>query len=94
MVYFQTKNPSLCKLLEGSAMEDVGLFYVHLVNSAYFVAIWYIFPGFGTFLPVLVCCTKNNLATLYYGPSCLHALVVQHQVQHLKDPGSVQGGKT
>jgi hypothetical protein len=35
-------------------MEDVGIFYGHL---AYFVAIWYIFP-------VLVCCTKKNLATL------------------------------
>jgi hypothetical protein len=28
------------------------------------MAIWYIFPRFGTFLPVLVCCTKKNLATL------------------------------
>jgi hypothetical protein len=35
-------------------MEDVGRFYGHLI---YFVALWYIFP-------VLVCCTKKNLATL------------------------------
>jgi hypothetical protein len=35
-------------------MEDVGLFYDHLVH---FVGIWYIFP-------ILVCCTKKNLATL------------------------------
>jgi hypothetical protein len=28
------------------------------------MAIWYIFHRFGTFLPVLVCCTKKNLATL------------------------------
>jgi hypothetical protein len=49
-------------------MEDVGINYVHFDN---FPAIWhtlwpfgYIFPRFGTFLPVLVCCTKKNLATL------------------------------
>jgi hypothetical protein len=35
-------------------MEDVGIFYYHLV---YFIVIWYIFP-------VLVCCAKKNLATL------------------------------
>jgi hypothetical protein len=39
-------------------MEDVSKFNVHLVNFsdhlAYFTAIWYIFPRFGTFLPVLV----------------------------------------
>jgi hypothetical protein len=61
--------------LEGLAKEDVGIFYGHLVyftairnilrtygifygHIIYFVAIWYIFP-------VLVCCTKKNLATLY-----------------------------
>jgi hypothetical protein len=33
-------------------------------HLAYFMAIWYIFPNFGTFLPVLVCCTTKNLATL------------------------------
>jgi hypothetical protein len=50
-------------------MEDVGIFYGHL---AYFTAIWYIlwsfdiFYGyiFGIFSPLLVCCTKKNLATL------------------------------
>jgi hypothetical protein len=38
-----------------------GEFSGHL---AYVTAIWYIFRRFGTFLPVLVCCTENNLATL------------------------------
>jgi hypothetical protein len=50
-------------------MEDVGIFYGHLVYVFYgqigkfnghlvqFVVIWYIFP-------ILVCCTKKNLATL------------------------------
>jgi hypothetical protein len=48
-------------------MEDVGTFYDHLV---YFTTIWYVLLPFGTFMviwyvfPVLVCCTKKNLATL------------------------------
>jgi hypothetical protein len=50
-------------------MEDVSIFYVHLVN---FPVIWhilwpfgtYIFHRFGTFLPVLVFSSKKNLATL------------------------------
>jgi hypothetical protein len=28
------------------------------------MAVWNISPRFGTFLPVLVCCVKKNLATL------------------------------
>jgi hypothetical protein len=36
MVYFQTKNPTFGKFLEGFAMEDVGIFYGHLF---YFTAI-------------------------------------------------------
>jgi hypothetical protein len=38
-----------------------GTFCVHLVH---FVFIWYILYSFGTFFPVLVSCTKKNLATL------------------------------
>jgi hypothetical protein len=30
MVYFQTKNTNMGKFWEGTAIEDVGLFYVHL----------------------------------------------------------------
>jgi hypothetical protein len=46
----------------GLALEDFGVFYGHLIYIVYcyleyFVVIWYIFP-------VLVCCTKKNLATL------------------------------
>jgi hypothetical protein len=48
-------------ILQGLSMEDVryikcllGRSYGHLV---FLVAIWYIFP-------VLVCCTKKNLATM------------------------------
>jgi hypothetical protein len=49
-------------------MENDGIFYVHLVN---FTAIGNILWPFGVFcghlvlfFPVLVCCTKKNLATL------------------------------
>jgi hypothetical protein len=30
----------------------------------YFMAIWYYMWSFGLFSPVLVCCTKKNLASL------------------------------
>jgi hypothetical protein len=36
-------------------------FYGHFV---YFLAEWYILGQFGTFFPILVCCTEKNLATL------------------------------
>jgi hypothetical protein len=39
MLYFQTKKPNLGKFLEGLAIEDVDIFFGHLVN---FLAIWYI----------------------------------------------------
>jgi hypothetical protein len=38
-----------------------GIFYRHL---GYFMTIWYILCSFGTFFPVLVSCTDENLATL------------------------------
>jgi hypothetical protein len=43
----------------------LGLFYCHLV---YVVAVLYISWSFGIFFPVLVCCTKKNLATLATNP--------------------------
>jgi hypothetical protein len=46
-------------MLEGLAMADVGIFYDHLV---YFGSI---LRPFGIFFPVLVCCTKKNLVTLF-----------------------------
>jgi hypothetical protein len=49
-------------------MEDIGMFYCYLVyftaNWCYFMAIWYISWSSGIFWPVLVSCTKKNLATL------------------------------
>jgi hypothetical protein len=35
MVCFQTKNPNLEKILEGLAMEDVGIFYGHFTVFCY-----------------------------------------------------------
>jgi hypothetical protein len=54
---FSNQKNNLGKFCNGSYWYVLWL----LVN---FPAIWYIFPCFGTFLPVLVCCTKKNLATL------------------------------
>jgi hypothetical protein len=50
-------------------MEDVGTyilwpFILFYGLSVYFVAIWNILWLFGIYFPVLVCCTKKNLATL------------------------------
>jgi hypothetical protein len=51
-------------------MKKVGLFYIHL---KYVTAILYIFAHIVSFgviwyiFPVLVCCTKTNLATLVSG---------------------------
>jgi hypothetical protein len=43
----------------------VQLVYVFYGHLAYFTAMRYIFLLlFGIFFPVLVCCRKNNLATL------------------------------
>jgi hypothetical protein len=55
--------------LAGLAIEDVGIFYGHMVPIFYghlpdFMAFWYIFWLFGIFFPVLLCCSKNNLAAL------------------------------
>jgi hypothetical protein len=67
MVSFQTKNPNLGKVwraLDGkmliyfmalwNILQTFGIFSDHLVH---FMLIWYIFP-------VLISCTKKNLATL------------------------------
>jgi hypothetical protein len=67
MVSFQTKNPKLGKFWRALAwkmliyfmaiwnmLQKFGSFYDHFVH---FVFIWYIFP-------VLISCTKKNLATL------------------------------
>jgi hypothetical protein len=57
-----------------SILLPFGIFYGHLVNFVVilvyfmpfgiFYAIWYILWSFWYIFPVLVCCTKQNLATL------------------------------
>jgi hypothetical protein len=50
----------------GLPMKNAGIFNSHLV---YLTAIWYILWLFGTFFPVLVCCTKKYLVTLLCSPN-------------------------
>jgi hypothetical protein len=54
MAYFQTKNPNLGKFW--SVLQWKTLEYLR-ANFADFMVI-------GIFFPILVCCTKINLATL------------------------------
>jgi hypothetical protein len=60
MAYFQTKNQNLGNF-NGLAIEDISLFCSYFV---YFMAIWFSLCLFGVNIPILVCCTKKNLATL------------------------------
>jgi hypothetical protein len=48
---FSNQKNQFGKILEGLAMENVGIFYVHLVH---FTAIWYILWPFGIFKVILV----------------------------------------
>jgi hypothetical protein len=67
MVHFQKKIP-ICVHFGGPwigkcwcIILPCGIFYGRL---GFFIPIWYILCSFGTFCPVLVTCTKKNLATL------------------------------
>jgi hypothetical protein len=48
---FSNQNSQLGQILEGPAMEDIGIFYGHLV---YFATIWYILWTFGKVCGCLV----------------------------------------
>jgi hypothetical protein len=70
MESLQTKNMYLFgHILEGLKMENIGALCGHLYH---FTSIWviaYLIDGYvmwlsGIFSPVLVCCTKETLATL------------------------------
>jgi hypothetical protein len=66
---FSIQKSQFGKICEGLALDDFGLFYGHLVYFWPFmyyisVAIWYMLWLFGKSFPVLVCCTKKNLANL------------------------------
>jgi hypothetical protein len=77
MVCIQTKNPNLGKFWRVFNWKmfiyfmPFGIFYRDL---GYFMTIWYSLYSFGTFFPVLVSRTKENLATLV--PIMLFFLVV------------------
>jgi hypothetical protein len=87
MVYFQTKNPNLGKILECLAMKDVGKFYGHFYGHlVYFSAIGYISWPFDMYIlcflcifPVLVHCITENLATLDYCGLCRLELKLMHE---------------
>jgi hypothetical protein len=74
MVFFKTKNPNLGKF----AIDNLSIFYEYFVYLkaignilwpfGIFFVIWYILWPFGKLFPVLVCCTKKNLATLFLSP--------------------------
>jgi hypothetical protein len=63
MAYFQTKNPNLGKFW--SVCKLYGhLVYTYNFHFVYFMAVWLILWTIWYIFPVLVCCTKKNLATL------------------------------
>jgi hypothetical protein len=64
MVYFQTKNPDCGKLWRG--LQWKMLVYYKAIWSIFGYIVWsfVIFYGYLVYFPVLVCCTKKNLATL------------------------------
>jgi hypothetical protein len=66
---FSNQKSQFGQILEGLRWENVAIFYGHLEyvfdgHLGYFMTLWYILCSFGKFFPVLVPCTKKNLATL------------------------------
>jgi hypothetical protein len=77
-------------------MKDVGKFYGQSVyifdcHFVYFIAIWYILWSFWYFPPVLVYCTKKNLATLESGKKTakklMPAVPLKFQVRRITATG-------
>jgi hypothetical protein len=56
-----SKPKILFYILRGLGLENVVISCGHLV---YFTTIWYVFVAIWYFFPVLVFCTKKNLASL------------------------------
>jgi hypothetical protein len=64
MVCFQTKNPNLGTFWRVLQWKILAYFMIiWSILRQYFRAIWYILWFFGIFFPILVFCTKENLAT-------------------------------
>jgi hypothetical protein len=68
-------------ILECLTLDDVGIFYGHVV---YFTAIWDILCLFGTFSPVLVL-KKKNLATLVWCRTNHRALSIDDRQTPIKN---------
>jgi hypothetical protein len=62
MFFFSNQKSKFGQILEGLAMEDVGIF---LPTLGHFRVFCYILWTFAIFFPVLVFCRKKNLATLH-----------------------------
>jgi hypothetical protein len=99
MLYFQARIPNLgafCRMFQWKMLvyfmsiwyilQPFGIFYSRLV---YFTAVWYIFWLFGIFFPVLVCCSKKNLATLAKLVNCWLFLQMEIVVCAWFDPISI-----
>jgi hypothetical protein len=63
---FSNRKSQFGLILEGFRLDWKILwpFGISYIDSGYFMTIGYILYSFGTFFPVLVSCTKKNLATL------------------------------
>jgi hypothetical protein len=66
---YKPKIP-FCVNFGGSCNKKIGIFYDHLVYLRPLETFWHILWSFGIFPPVLVCCSKKNLATLVATASC------------------------
>jgi hypothetical protein len=58
---FKDQKSKFWYILEGLGMENVGIFYGHLVKC---MAVWCSLCSFGIFFPFWYVGTKKNLATL------------------------------
>jgi hypothetical protein len=74
---FKPKTPILGKfwrVLQWKSWYILWPFGLFNCNWKYFMAIWYILWSFGIFFPVLVFCTKKNLATLFQTQQTVRSL--------------------
>jgi hypothetical protein len=98
---FSYQKSKFGQIFEGLRWENVALIYGRL---EYFTNIWDVLRPFGTFcanlvdfFPVLVSCTKKNLATLLFISECFSADETlsrkPKQLPHFKSPNSATNQK-
>jgi hypothetical protein len=83
MVYFQTKNPNLGKILEGLRIDNIGKFYAHL---EYAMSIWYTLWSIGNFVEIW--CIFDRFGTLCVEKSGSPAPM------HFNDRWLIRGART